>query len=74
MFLSSSDFVFLGIFSNNRDEFFRVRVATIRRMAKWPNKAKALLGEDPDVLLEHIQKNRYQATKKIRSDLRIHPA
>ncbi|MBS3806901.1 MAG: hypothetical protein KGY60_05305, partial [Bacteroidales bacterium] len=24
---------FLGIFSNNRDEFFRVRVATVRRLA-----------------------------------------
>src|SRR6186713_2616575 len=47
---------FLGIFSNNRDEFFRVRVATVRRMAKWPHKAKNLLGEDPDVLLEQIQK------------------
>ncbi|HTX88312.1 MAG TPA: hypothetical protein VMC08_04930, partial [Bacteroidales bacterium] len=25
---------FLGIFSNNRDEFFRVRVATVNRMLK----------------------------------------
>jgi len=25
---------FLGIFSNNRDEFFRVRVATLNRMLK----------------------------------------
>jgi polyphosphate kinase len=47
---------FLGIFSNNRDEFFRVRVATIRRMTKWGKKAKTLLGGDPDVLLEEIQK------------------
>ena len=23
---------FLGIFSNNRDEFFRVRIATLRRL------------------------------------------
>ena len=55
---------FLDIFSNNRDEFFRVRVATIRRMAKWPNKAKALLGEDPDVLLEQIQKIVIRQQKK----------
>jgi len=55
---------FLGIFSNNRDEFFRVRVATIRRMAKWPNKAKAALGEDPDVLLEQIQKIVLRQQKK----------
>ena len=29
---------FLGIFSNNRDEFFRVRVATLRRMEAMGNK------------------------------------
>src|SRR5213079_1114198 len=55
---------FLGIFSNNRDEFFRVRVATIRRMEKWPHKAKALLGEDPGVLLEQIQKIVIRQQKK----------
>jgi len=47
---------FLGIFSNNRDEFFRVRVATIRRMVKWPHKGKQMFGEFPDVLLDSIQK------------------
>jgi polyphosphate kinase len=49
-------FKFLGIFSNNRDEFFRVRVATIRRMALFGKKGKQLLGADPDKLLEKIQR------------------
>ena len=43
---------FLGIFSNNRDEFFRVRVATIRRMLKWGKKGKEILGVDPGKLLD----------------------
>ncbi|MBN8702995.1 MAG: polyphosphate kinase 1 [Bacteroidetes bacterium] len=47
---------FLGIFSNNRDEFFRVRVATIKRMTKAGKKAKEQLGQDPKDLLEKIQK------------------
>ncbi len=46
---------FLGIYSNNRDEFFRVRVATIRRINKFGKKAKIILGADPTKLLEHIQ-------------------
>lgn len=45
---------FLGIFSSNRDEFFRVRVATVRRMQKLGKKAKYVLGENPQVLLEKI--------------------
>jgi len=47
---------FLGIFSNNRDEFFRVRVATIRRMLGFGKKGKQILGTDPEKLLEKIQK------------------
>lgn len=47
---------FLGIFSNNRDEFFRVRVATVKRMLKAGKKAKEVLDEDPDILLGKIQK------------------
>ncbi len=55
---------FLGIFSNNRDEFFRVRVATIRRMVKWPHKGKQMFGEFPDVLLEKLQKIVIKQQKK----------
>lgn len=47
---------FMGIFSNNRDEFFRVRVATVKRMVKAGHKAKEILGEDPEILLGKIQK------------------
>jgi polyphosphate kinase len=36
---------FLGIFSNNLDEFFRVRVATIRRMLELGKDDETLLGE-----------------------------
>ena len=33
---------FLGIFSNNRDEFYRVRVATVKRLVKLGKKANEL--------------------------------
>jgi polyphosphate kinase len=55
---------FLGIYSNNRDEFFRVRVATIRRMVKWPHKGRQMFGEFPGVLLEDIQKIVIRQQKK----------
>ncbi|MCU0435348.1 MAG: polyphosphate kinase 1 [Bacteroidia bacterium] len=47
---------FLGIYSNNRDEFFRVRVATLKRMGKLGRKAESVLGAPPDMLLSQIQK------------------
>src|ERR1700741_3047432 len=47
---------FLGIFSNNRDEFYRVRVATINRLTKLGKKAIALYGDDPKELLQKMQK------------------
>ncbi len=47
---------FLGIFSNNRDEFFRVRVATLTRIVKHQKKAEELMGENPVRLLNNIQK------------------
>ena len=45
---------FLGIFSNNLDEFFRVRVATINRILNFGKSAKELLGAKPKKLLGQI--------------------
>jgi polyphosphate kinase len=47
---------FLGIFSNNRDEFYRVRVATINRLSKLGKKAIAVYGDDPKELLPKLQR------------------
>ncbi len=46
---------FLGIFSNNQDEFFRVRVAALNRMASLGKSAKMHLEEDPEEILQSIQ-------------------
>lgn len=45
---------FLGIFSNNQDEFFRVRVATLKRMVAYGKKANVHLEENPQEILSNI--------------------
>ena len=46
---------FLGIFSNNLYEFFRLRVATLKRMIEFGKKSKMHLELTPDAILEEIQ-------------------
>ncbi|MDE3144476.1 MAG: polyphosphate kinase 1 [Bacteroidota bacterium] len=49
---------FLGIYSNNSDEFFRVRVATLKRMTEFAEKRKKLnlhMEEEPQKILDAIQ-------------------
>jgi len=46
---------FLGIVSSNRDEFFRVRVASIKRLIRLGKRGEEILGEDPVQLLDKIQ-------------------
>jgi polyphosphate kinase len=46
---------FLGIFSNNLDEFFRVRVATLHRMVRLGKTARMHLEANPEKILDQIQ-------------------
>jgi polyphosphate kinase len=48
-------FKFLGIYSNNLDEYFRVRVATLRRLSQFGLKSKNILGYSPKATLKRIQ-------------------
>lgn len=45
---------FLAIFSSNLDEYFKVRVATLRRLQNLKRKTRAKLGEDPAEQLQQV--------------------
>lgn len=47
---------FLGIYSNNLDEFYRVRIATLNRMLSYGSQATKILGENPRIILKQINK------------------
>ena len=47
---------FLGIFSSNQDEYYRVRVAALQRIQKIGANRKGSLDWDPSVLLADIQR------------------
>jgi polyphosphate kinase len=50
-------FRFLGIFSNNLDEFFKVRYSTVKRVVDAGAKLKNVLGDEkPKALLDEITK------------------
>jgi len=56
---------FLGIFSNNLDEFFRVRVAAVRRMLEFGKDEESLLGDmTPTELYDRIQETVVQHQQK----------
>ncbi len=68
---------FIGIYSNNRDEFYRVRVATLRRLRKLKRDKPEYLAYDPTKILNQIrliiqeQEKAYMATyHKIAAELK----
>ena len=45
---------FMAIFSSNLDEYFKVRVATLKRLISLKKKTRQKLAEDPGAELDHI--------------------
>jgi len=55
---------FLGIFSSNLDEFFRVRVPTVQKMAEYGKKAIPVIGFNPKSTLKAIYQTNIKLNKR----------
>ncbi|UOQ65918.1 polyphosphate kinase 1 [Hymenobacter volaticus] len=64
---------FMAIFSSNLDEYFKVRVATLRRLVKLKKKTRAKLADDPTSqlkeLLEEVRRQQQEFGDTFRNSL-----
>ncbi|MDC7226265.1 MAG: polyphosphate kinase 1 [Spirochaetales bacterium] len=57
---------FVGIFSSNQDEFFRVRVAMLKKFCLMSRNSRRYLAEDPEEVMHDVQ--RIVKQQRIRSE------